>query len=66
MRKLITFFTLFFSFFLCSQEPLFTLLDESKTGIDFSNDLVDTEEHSIFLYANYYGGAGVGLSLIHI
>ena len=61
MRKLITFFTLFFSFFLCSQEPLFTLLDESKTGIDFSNDLVDTEEHSIFLYANYYGGAGVGI-----
>ena len=61
MRKLITSIILFFSFFLYSQEPLFTLVDNSKTGIDFSNDLVDTKEHSIFLYANYYGGAGVGI-----
>jgi len=61
MRKLITYIILFFSFFLYSQEPLFTLVDNSKTGIDFSNDLVDTKEHSIFLYANYYGGAGVGI-----
>ena len=61
MRKLITSFILFFSFFLSSQEPLFTLIDSSKTGINFSNDLIDTKEHSIFLYANYYGGAGVGI-----
>jgi len=61
MRKLITYIILFFSFFLYSQEPLFTLVDNSETGIDFSNDLVDTKEHSIFLYANYYGGAGVGI-----
>ena len=61
MRKLITTFILIFSFFLCSQEPLFTLVDNSKTGINFSNELVDTKEHSIFLYANYYGGAGVGI-----
>ena len=61
MRKLITTFILIFSFFLSSQEPLFTLVDNSKTGINFSNELVDTKEHSIFLYANYYGGAGVGI-----
>ena len=61
MRKLITTFILIFSFFLCSQEPLFTLVDNSKTGINFSNELVDTKEHSIFLYANYYGGSGVGI-----
>ena len=61
MRGLITSYILIFSFFSSSQEPLFTLLDNSKIGINFSNDLVDTEEHSIFLYANYYGGAGVGI-----
>ena len=64
MRKLITTFILIFSFFLSSQETLFTLVDNSKTGIDFSNDLVDTKEHSIFLYANYYGGAGVGIAVV--
>lgn len=61
MRKLITTFILIFSFFLSSQETLFSLVDNSKTGINFSNELVDTKEHSIFLYANYYGGAGVGI-----
>ena len=61
MRKLTTIFILIFSLFLSSQEPLFTLVDNSKTGINFSNELVDTKEHSIFLYANYYGGAGVGI-----
>ena len=61
MRKLITTFILIFSFFLSSQETLFTLVDNSKTGINFSHELVDTNEQSIFLYANYYGGAGVGI-----
>ena len=61
MRKLTGFFFLFFSVITLAQESLFTLLDNSKTGIDFSNDLVDTKQHSIFLYANYYGGAGVGI-----
>ena len=61
MRKLITALILIFSFFLSSQEPLFTLVDSSRAGINFSNELVDTEEHSIFLYANYYGGSGVGI-----
>ena len=61
MRKLTGFFFLFFSVTTLAQESLFTLLDNSETGIDFSNDLVDTKQHSIFLYANYYGGAGVGI-----
>ncbi len=61
MRKLTGFFFLFFSVVTLAQESLFTLLDNSETGINFSNDLVDTKQHSIFLYANYYGGAGVGI-----
>ncbi|MEO9512159.1 MAG: VCBS repeat-containing protein [Flavobacteriaceae bacterium] len=42
-------------------ETLFTLLEVSKTGIDFSNTLKDDIDKSIFLYANFYGGAGVGI-----
>ena len=41
MRKLTGFFFLFFSVTTLAQESLFTLLDNSETGIDFSNDLVD-------------------------
>jgi hypothetical protein len=53
----------------CSQEAdivsnppiLFTLLDSSETGVHFSNDIKDDEERNILLYANFYGGAGVGI-----
>ena len=40
---------------------LFTLLDQEHSGIDFENTLVDTKEHNILIYSNYYGGAGVGV-----
>jgi hypothetical protein len=40
---------------------LFTLLDQEATGINFANTLVDTKEHNILIYSNYYGGAGVGV-----
>ena len=46
------------------QAPLdkrFTLLDPVTTGIDFNNKIKDTQEHNILLYANFYGGAGVGV-----
>lgn len=39
----------------------FTLLPSAETGIDFVNTVKDDTEKSIFLYANYYGGAGVGV-----
>lgn len=42
-------------------EPLtlFTLIETRKTGVDFSNNLTDTEEFNIVEYLNYYNGAGV-------
>ena len=46
------------------QAPLdkrFTLLDPLTSGIDFNNKIKDTQEHNILLYANFYGGAGVGV-----
>lgn len=39
----------------------FTLLDPLTTGVDFNNKIEDTQEHNILLYANFYGGAGVGV-----
>lgn len=42
-------------------QKLFTLLSQKKTGIDFVNKVKDDKEKSILIYANYYGGAGVGV-----
>lgn len=39
----------------------FTLLSSDQTNIDFVNTVIDDKTKSIFLYANYYGGAGVGV-----
>ncbi len=46
-------------------ETLFTLLDPEDTGIDFSNNLTDTEEFNIVEYLNYYNGAGVAVGDIN-
>ncbi len=40
---------------------MFQLLSAEASGIDFENTLVDTKEHNILIYSNYYGGAGVGI-----
>ena len=42
-------------------QKLFTLLDPSATNIDFVNAVKDNKERNILLYANFYGGAGVGV-----
>ena len=42
-------------------ETRFSLLESTDTGITFSNDIKDQKELSIFQYANFYGGAGVGV-----
>ncbi len=41
--------------------PLFTQLRSTETGITFNNEVTDEKAHNILLYANYYGGAGVGV-----
>ena len=46
-------------------EKLFTLLDPSKTNVDFSNDLHDSEDFNIVEYLNYYNGAGVAIGDIN-
>ena len=39
----------------------FTLLKSKETGITFNNKIKDTKDQNILLYANFYGGAGVGI-----
>lgn len=53
----IYFFTVSFS----AQAPLFERLDKNHTGITFNNKITEDKEKNILLYANYYGGAGVGI-----
>ncbi|APQ17719.1 VCBS repeat-containing protein [Maribacter hydrothermalis] len=40
---------------------LFTLLKSDITGIDFNNKIKDDKNKNIFAYANFYGGAGIGV-----
>jgi hypothetical protein len=44
-----------------SEAPLFSLLDEKHTHIDFINRVEYTEEFNTYTYRNFYNGAGVGL-----
>ncbi|MCX6302339.1 MAG: VCBS repeat-containing protein [Bacteroidia bacterium] len=43
------------------QKPLFSLLNQKQTRIDFINQLEYTEKFNTYTYRNYYNGAGVGL-----
>lgn len=43
------------------QNKLFTLLDTRETGIHFINRLHQTEDFNVYLYRNFYNGAGVGV-----
>lgn len=39
----------------------FIKMPSSQTGIQFNNLIADQIDHNIFIYSNYYGGAGVGV-----
>ncbi|MCC7526368.1 MAG: VCBS repeat-containing protein [Chitinophagaceae bacterium] len=40
--------------------PVFTVLEHSKTGLDFRNTLTPTSDVNMFNYMYFYNGAGVG------
>jgi hypothetical protein len=44
-----------------SQKPLFTLLDEKHTNINFVNRVEYTEQYNTYTFRNFYNGGGVGL-----
>lgn len=43
----------------------FELLDESITGIDFSNDLTYDNDFNVYKYRNFYNGGGVSIGDIN-
>ncbi|MCX2681631.1 FG-GAP-like repeat-containing protein [Galbibacter sp. EGI 63066] len=48
---------------LWSQErKLFTEMTSEYTGVNFENTVVDDKQRNILLYANFYGGGGVGVA----
>ena len=44
---------------------IFKLLDESKTGIDFSNNLTYDNDFNVYKYRNFYNGGGVSIGDIN-
>ena len=63
--RLYSFVIFLFAGYVSGQETLFSLLNSDQTGVTFANTIVDTPEHNILLYANYYGGGGVGIADIN-
>jgi len=62
MKYLISIVFLMGSFFGNSQNSkLFTRLNSDETGVKFNNIIIDDKEKNILLYANFYGGGGVGI-----
>ena len=43
------------------QETLFTSLNSSYTGIDFTNELTYDKDFNIYTYRNFYNGGGVAI-----
>jgi hypothetical protein len=51
--------------FACEEKPkdtLFQSIDPAKSGVQFSNDLTDTENFNIIDYLYFYNGGGVGVA----
>ncbi len=45
--------------------PQFELLSATSTGINFSNNLVSTNEFNVYKYRNFYNGGGVAIGDIN-
>jgi len=46
-------------------QKIFELLEESQTGIDFSNNLTYTDDFNVYKYRNFYNGGGVAIGDIN-
>ena len=62
MKKIIPFLSFYIFLIACNRQPtLFVLLDSKQTGIDFSNDITETEKFNILNTEFIYNGGGVGI-----
>lgn len=69
MNKLFTLLITFFIFLPTSivvgQQPLFNLLNTQKTGIDFQNQIDESEELNVMAYEYFFNGGGVAVGDIN-
>ena len=42
------------------ESPLFKVLDNKRTGLDFNNNLSYNQDFNFFKYMYFYNGSGVG------
>jgi len=59
--KKILFLLISILFISCSESPKFTLLTSSQTGVDFRNDITETDSFNVMTYEYIYNGAGLGI-----
>ncbi|NCO63071.1 MAG: VCBS repeat-containing protein [Flavobacteriales bacterium] len=48
-----------------NSEKIFELIDESQTGINFSNNLTFSNDFNVYKYRNFYNGGGVAIGDIN-
>jgi len=67
MNKFLIYIPIVVSIFSCSEDSskVFSILDSKKSGISFSNTLIDTESQNILDYLYYYNGGGVAIGDIN-
>ena len=66
IKRVFIIFSLVFCYFPAnSQQMTFTKLNIEQTGVDFSNQLIETEEEGSLLYDNFYSGGGVAVGDIN-
>jgi hypothetical protein len=51
--------------YIIAQQPLFKLLPGKETGINFSNDIVESESLNVLSYEYFYNGGGVAVGDIN-
>lgn len=69
MKNILATFCFLITFYACSKRAkdgaLFVAIPSSHSGIDFINEVVNTDELNIFNYRNFYNGGGAGIGDIN-
>src|ERR1044072_1011684 len=65
-RKLAVIYLLFFfSLHAPAQQKLFNLLDANTTGVNFTNEINESEDLNVLAYEYFYNGSGVAVGDIN-
>jgi len=62
MRKFILFSGIALLILSCKESPKFRALSSGSTGINFKNEIIETDSFNLMKYEYIYNGAGVGIA----